>query len=317
MGDSQALINRMRIHLYANCWNEARMLPYFMRHYNPIVNKFIILDDGSTDGSIEYLKSQDKVKLIKGDREGTSYIEQSRIFFNQAWKESRAEADWIITCNIDEHIYHKDLALYLHRCLLNGITVLPAQGYEMVSLQFPLTQGKLCDQVRLGALSDKLQGPSGTLTKIMAFNPQVIEDIYFSNGRHSANPTGKVVYPTAVELKLLHYKFLGLDYAEMRYAELRTGLSSVDIAKGLGHQYTWDTGKIRRGYEAVVSLAEVVVSAGSFLDTKLILAILPLKTRLVLTEKARLLLINSLFTRIARTFLSRAKKVLFSAYLKR
>jgi glycosyltransferase involved in cell wall biosynthesis len=293
------------------------MLPYFMRHYNPIVNKFIILDDGSTDGSIEYLKSQDKVKLIKGDREGTSYIEQSRIFFNQAWKESRAEADWIITCNIDEHIYHKDLALYLHRCLLNGITILPAQGYEMISLQFPLTQGKLCDQVRLGALSDKLQGPSGTLTKIMAFNPQVIEDIYFSNGRHSANPTGKVVYPTAVELKLLHYKFLGLDYAEMRYAELRTGLSSVDIAKGLGHQYTWDTGKIRRSYEAVVSLAEVVVSAGSFLDTKLILAILPLKTRLVLTEKARLLLINSLFIRIARTFLSRAKKVLFSAYLKR
>jgi glycosyltransferase involved in cell wall biosynthesis len=307
----------MRIHLYANCWNEARMLPFFMRHYNSIVDKFIILDDGSTDGSIEYLKSQDKVRLIKGDREGASYIEQSRIFFNQAWKESRAEADWIITCNIDEHIYHKDLALYLHRCLLNGITILPAQGYEMISLQFPSTQGKLCDQVRLGARSDKLLGPSGMLTKVMAFNPRAIEDVSFSNGRHSVNPTGKVVYPSAVELKLLHYKFLGLDYAEMRYAELRTGLSSADIATGYGHQYTWNTCKIRRSYEAIIFLAEVVVSAGLILDTKLILTFLPLKTRLLFTGNARLLLIDNLFVRITKTFLNRAKKVLSSAYLER
>lgn len=288
------------------------MLPFFMRHYNSIVDKFIILDDGSTDGSIEYLKSQDKVELIQGDREGASYIEKSRIFFNEAWKESRTKADWIITCNIDEHIYHKDLAAYLHRCLLNGITILPALGYEMMSLEFPLTQGKLCDQVRLGARSEMLPGPSSMLTKVMAFNPQAIEDVYFSNGRHSAYPTGRVVYPTAVELKLLHYKFLGLDYAETRYAELRTGLSSSDIAKGYGFQYTWDTGKIRRSYEAIILLAEVVVPAGLILDTKLILTILPLKIRLLFSGHALPLLIGSLFVRLIKIFLNSAKKVLSS-----
>lgn len=298
----------MKVHAYANCWNEARMLPFFMRHYSPFVDKFIINDDGSTDGSVEYLKAQDKVELIQRDRGGTSYIEQSRIFFNEAWKESRAKADWIITCNIDEHIFHKDIAEYLHHCLLNGITILPALGYEMVSLEFPLTQGRLCDQVRLGARSEMMHN------KIMAFNPQAIEDVNFSIGRHGAHPSGTVVYPSTVKLKLLHYKFLGLDYTVQRYIELSTGLSLTDIANGYGCQYTWDRDKIRRSHEAIIFLAEVVVPGGLIPDAKLILTILPLKTRLLFSGHA-LRLIRNLFVRILKIFLNPARKVISSIWL--
>ena len=65
MGGSQALINRMRIHLYANCWNELRILPYFMRHYEPFVDEFIILDDGSKDGTAEKIKGFTESANIK------------------------------------------------------------------------------------------------------------------------------------------------------------------------------------------------------------------------------------------------------------
>jgi len=274
----------MNVHIYANCWNEMRLLAYFLRHYDPFVEQFVILDDGSTDGSVEFLKNQAKVKLIMANRKGGSYIQQSHIFFNEAWKESRSRADWIITCNIDEHVYHQDIEEYLRKCRQDGVTILPAEGYEMVALNFPSSQGRLCDEVRLGAPTQKLTGPSSLFNKIMVFNPQAIEEIHFAIGRHTAHPTGKITYPNSIELKLLHYKFLGLDYSIQRYAELKTGLSSMDVKHGLGSQYMWDTSKIRRNFESVASLAHVVISAGWIHDAGLRLSFLPLKLKLQALE---------------------------------
>jgi glycosyltransferase involved in cell wall biosynthesis len=260
------------------------MLPYFIRHYDPFVDGFVIIDDGSTDGSIEFLKDQSKVKLIMANRKEASYIEQSRVFFNEAWKESRSVADWIITCNIDEHIYHKNMEVYLQYCRQHGVTVLPAQGYEMVALTFPSNQGRLCDEVRLGAQTQRLTGPSSMLNKIMVFNPQAIEEINFDIGRHSADPTGRVVYPNSIELKMLHYKFLGLKYANQRYAELKAGLSSNDIKHGLGIQYISNTSKVQRTYESIIAVAHVVVPAGLIRDAKLNLSFLPLRIKFHLLD---------------------------------
>ena len=284
MGGSQALINRMRIHLYANCWNELRILPYFMRHYEPFVDEFIILDDGSKDGSVEFLNAQPKVRLIKANRKQGTYVEQSTKFFNEAWKESRFKADWIITCNVDEHVYHKNIVKYLQFCLQNGVTILSAQGYEMVSLEFPSSQGRLCDEVRLGAHTQRLSGPSSLLNKIMVFNPQAIQEVQFDLGRHTANPIGEVVYPYSVELKLLHYKFLGIDYAKQRYTELKSGLSSADKKQGVGSQYMWDTAKIKRNYESILIIADVVVPNGIISDARLNLSVLPQRMKLRLVE---------------------------------
>ena len=256
------------------------MLPYFIRHYDPFVDGFVIIDDGSTDGSVEFLTDQPKVKLIKANRKDTSYLEQSHMFFNEAWKESRSNADWIITCNIDEHVYHGNIEVYLQRCRQHGVTVLPAQGYEMIALEFPSSRGRLCDEVRLGAQAQRLAGPSSMLNKIMAFNPQAIEDIHFDIGRHTACPTGRVVYPDSVELKMLHYKFLGLEYAKQRYAELKRGLSSADMKQGLGGQYTWDASKVQRNYESILSVAHVVVPAGWISDAGLNLSFLPQRIKL-------------------------------------
>jgi glycosyltransferase involved in cell wall biosynthesis len=256
------------------------MLPYFFRHYDPFVDGFFIIDDGSTDGSVEFLKAQSKVKLIKADRKESSYIEQSHVFFNQAWKESRSQADWIITCNIDEHIYHRNMEVYLQCCRQDGVTIIPAQGYEMVALEFPSSQGRLCDEVRLGAQAQRLKGPSSLLNKIMVFNPQAIEEVRFVIGRHTAHPTGRVVYPDSVELKMLHYKFLGLDYAQQRYAELKTGLSLADMERGMGRQYMWDFGDVKQNYESILAVAQVVVPAGLIPDAGLSLSILPQRIKL-------------------------------------
>jgi glycosyltransferase involved in cell wall biosynthesis len=303
LANSETKTNRMRIVVYANCWNEIRLLPYFIQHYNPFVERFVILDDGSTDGSIEYLLAQPKVRLIEANRKGGSYIEQTRVFFNEGWKESRSTADWIITCNIDEHLYHQDLESYLWRCLQDGITILPANGFEMIALKFPSKQERLCDQARFGAPSQKLKGPSSLHDKIMVFNPLAIEEIDFVAGRHEAHPTGNVVYPDLIELQLLHYKFLGLPYAIQRYAELKTGLSSADMDYGMGCQYLWEIKKIRSHYGTVVAAASVIISAGWIKDSQLALSFLPLKL---------VLFFSSLPQRLSPYNWSKTRRVLMS-----
>ena len=35
----------MRVHLYSICWNDARILPYFFRHYDSLVDRYVIYDD--------------------------------------------------------------------------------------------------------------------------------------------------------------------------------------------------------------------------------------------------------------------------------
>jgi glycosyltransferase involved in cell wall biosynthesis len=53
----------MVIHLYTFGWNEMRMLPFFIRHYEPFVDKIVFYDDGSTDGTLDLLAAKQNVEI--------------------------------------------------------------------------------------------------------------------------------------------------------------------------------------------------------------------------------------------------------------
>src|SRR5262245_9842041 len=95
-------------HLSCLCWNEAPMLPYFFRHYDPLVDRYFVYDDGSTDGSRELLRQHPKVSLRSFESSGDSFVDSARSFYDTAWQESRGQADWVMLVNIDEHLHHPD-----------------------------------------------------------------------------------------------------------------------------------------------------------------------------------------------------------------
>src|SRR5271157_6007949 len=230
-----ASVIRPRIHLYALCWNEARMLPFFFRHYDSIVDRYFIFDNGSTDGSLELLKKHPKVSVGAFTVEGPSFVLAAVDFYNQSWKQSRGQAEWVIVCNIDEHLYHADLRAYLASLPLE-VSLIISEGYEMVSEAFPAENVVLSDHVRAGSRSALYDKP-------VAFVPDSIKEINFCPGRHDAAPEGSVAAPLRREVKLLHYKCLGLEYFVSRSNELRQGLREMDLARGWGHQYVWDDAK--------------------------------------------------------------------------
>lgn len=220
----------MIIHIYALCWNEEKMLPYFFRHYDKIADQYYIFDNNSADNSYSILKSHPKVVANKINLPGQSMVEAAQQQYNSIWKKSRGKADWVIVCNMDEHFYHPNLRDYLERCTSVGITLVIPTAYEMVSDVFPVSDKPLCETVKYGARDYTMDKPE-------IFNPNEIQEINFIPGRHWASPVGNVKKPPIREVLLLHYKYLGVDYVNKRHLELKTGLRQTDIVSGYGIQY--------------------------------------------------------------------------------
>lgn len=244
----------MKIDLYTVCWNEGRMLPFFFRHYDPLVSRYVVFDDGSTDGSRRLLREHPKVDLRPFRRtDPDSFVESERDLFENCWKESRGRADWVILVNVDEHLHHPELPAYLRQSRDDGITVIPATGYQMIARAFPESRAPLTALVRTGIRWERMD-------KTCVFDPDAIEQPGFDHGRHSAQPRGAVRMPERKELALLHYKYLGVDYLVRRLEGLRPGFGAGDRARNLGHKYFWSRTEAVADFEAVWAAAHEVLS---------------------------------------------------------
>jgi len=219
------------------------MLPFFFRHYDPIVDRYFIFDNGSTDGSLELLRKHRRVSLGKFVVEGNSFVLAALDFYNHSWKQRRGRADWVIICNIDEHLYHPDLRSYL-ASLPPDITLIQAEGYQMVSETFPAVDVVLSDHIRTGLRYEFFD-------KSAIFAPDAIREINFIPGRHEAKPEGVVKLPPNREVKLLHYKCLGPEYLVERSKELRGGLREQDLVRSFGYEYFWDDAKKQDYFRSV------------------------------------------------------------------
>lgn len=239
----------MRIDLYTRCWNDADMLGFLFRHYDPLVQRFVVYDDGSTDDSLEILRSNPKVEVRPTPpySDPDSRILSGTSILECCWKESRGVADWVIVTDIDEHLYHhRDLEGYLKTCKERGVTIIPALGYQMLAEEFPKEGIWLCRSVTMGA-------PWHKMNKLNIFAPDEIESTNYQPGRHRAALVGNVVAPARDELLLLHYKFLGFDRTQQRYEQYRGRQRQKDIARGWGKQYLWSREQLWKEWRRVTA----------------------------------------------------------------
>jgi len=246
---------KMRIDLYATCWNEERMIPFFLRHYEPIVDRIVVFDDGSSDRSRELLAASPKVELRRL-KQGESFMLMQMEELNHCWKESRGRADWVMICDIDEHLYHdKQLRGYLEQCKSNGVTIINPVGYDMVNADFPEANSVLAESIRRGIRSFFLD-------KKAVFDPSAIEEINYTPGRHVASPTGRLVFPPKREVKILHYRYLGLDYLVSRSATLNSRRTDFDRDRGWGVHNQRSPDEFRRHFEELFRGAEDISLIG-------------------------------------------------------
>jgi cell division protein FtsB len=230
----------MTIHLYTITWNEMAMLAFFFRHYESWVDRFVVYDDGSTDGTLDYLRGKPNVELRSFPRpHPDSFVVSQQALQNQCWKESRGQADWVIVTAIDEHLHHPEMLAYLTGCKTRGVTYVPALGYHMLTDEFPETHEHLARTRTIGA-SD------GGYNKLRIFNPDAIRETSFSLGGHTATVEGRCIPPSRDEMLLLHYKDLGVAYTRARNSSLGERLGAYDRARNFGFQYFYSSDEYQR-----------------------------------------------------------------------
>ena len=226
--------------VYATCYNEADLLPHFLRHYERLAQRIVVLDAHSTDGSAEILKAHPQVDYRPCPWDG---IRDDLLtdWKNTCWQGSQPQSDWVFVVDVDEFLYAPDWAALLGDPCKTAIRF---AGSAMIGQSVPPLHIPICEQVRTGASDARYN-------KMAAFRPAAIKAVNYSPGCHACRPQGEVLLfdgPQAsaqAQPKLLHYHYLGLDRLLQRPARNLARLSPINLQKGWGWQNRLPETKIR------------------------------------------------------------------------
>lgn len=242
------------IHAYFLCYNEATILPHLLRHYLSFCDKVCILDNFSTDNSVQIVNSFKNTEVLSynsgNELRDDIYIQVK----NTVWKRSIGVADYVIVGDTDEFLYHKDIESYIQKAFQDGITIFKPRGYHMVGDE-DLDLGKndnIFEKVTKGVKTD-------VLNKMMMFDCNKIKEINYSFGCHMANPVGEIKLLDDGELKMCHYKFLGMNDHLYKNNIRRQRLSEFNKQYGLGTYYLFTDDQAREDYRGYLNKRENVI----------------------------------------------------------
>jgi FkbM family methyltransferase len=239
-------IIKPRISLYSLCWNEEKILPFYLSHYSDFVSQITIYDNMSTDSSIDILKQckNTKIKIIQYNTHNQINDSKYLEIKNGCWKNDPSE--YVIVCDIDELLYADNILEYLIKNF--QYDVITPKGYEMVSETFPDLGKKITEQIYNGVFAEGL-------CKNIVFKPNMLLEINYKPGAHSAQPFGLdlKIKNFDDELKLLHYKNISLNYIVDRYDQLKNRIGELNIKLGAGNHYFKDLGSIMYTYNNLLN----------------------------------------------------------------
>ena len=222
----------MKITVYTMCYNEESILPFFLNHYSKFATEIIIYDNESTDNTVSIASKHplvSDIKTIKTDNSIDDRILSN--FKNTCWKD--CISDFAIVVDVDELLYHPDIINFLSNNY--NYSMFKPFGYNMISTSFPQPNKNITSQIKMG-VRDIL------FDKQCLFKPKELIDINYDHGAHVCKPEFKSnnseTYFSS-DLKLLHYKYLGLQYILDKNKRCSDRLSQFNLISGCGAQYTY------------------------------------------------------------------------------
>jgi glycosyltransferase involved in cell wall biosynthesis len=212
----------MTIEAYVLAFNEEATIALTIKHYQQFCDRIIIFDNFSTDSTREIAESlgcEIRPFGIAGVLDDKEYLKVK----NNCWKGSNA--DWVIVCDADEILWHKDLRMLLFD-EPNG-TIFRTEGWNVFSNDMPANNWL---EITTGL-------PDRKYSKQIIFDPKAIKEIGYVYGCHENNPKGEVIYSQET-LTLFHYKHVGgANRVADRHALYAERLSDWNKRYRCGFQY--------------------------------------------------------------------------------
>lgn len=235
------------VHAYFLCYNEEYILPHLLKYYSTFCDKIVMLDNHSTDNSVEIIKSFPNTEIIEWESDNTVRDDLYLSLKNNCWKKSKGVADYVIVGDSDEFLYHTNIHQFLTDMKNSPFTIFKPEGYHMIGDEDLIlsSDDNLFEKVTKG-----IRGNSND--KLMLFNCNKIDEINYSFGCHHANPTGEIFYHTGSDLKMLHYKYLGLSDFIPKQKLRGDRLSEFNKQRGLGMYYLFSEDKHKEEYKTFI-----------------------------------------------------------------
>lgn len=187
------------LHVHSIMLNEARILPYWLRHYEKYATQIFVYDGGSTDGTRELLTAHPKVTMFEQGCVGLDDNHFTQLFMQ--YRQLSQHADWCLCVAADEFLYHPNLSEKLQLLTIHRVRKVQLKGYTMYSDHLPTGDGQIYDEITHG-YHDLWS------CKTVLFNPRV--EMKWRPGLHVEMGEGRPERDPS--LKLLHYRHLSADY---------------------------------------------------------------------------------------------------------
>lgn len=223
----------MKIGCFVMTYNEERMLPLFIKHYSKFCDHIYVMDNESTDSTKDIAMSFgcSVVSWSNPKIEELKYIEIK----NNIYKSYRHLYDYIIVCDCDEFLYHKNIIEYItnHK----EIDIFRPIGYQMVSNAFLFDD---IEKIKYGVVED-------LYSKCVLFKSTI--DISFEVGCHSIRNQNY----TQTDIQLRHFKYINEEFVIERYKQYYERMSDTNKMNSWGVQYTWGVEQIKNHFRNLES----------------------------------------------------------------
>ena len=242
---------------YKVCWivlckNELDILPFVSKYWERIADKVVVMDNGSVDGSLEYLAKLPYVEIRHFDSDGQNDVIQKQVK-EQAYLEYKDAFDIIIISDMDEVFYFYNFKALDGKIIDEGYNCMVTPIYWLFEDSMsPYEAAKLlhqhCHKVYIQRMND-MKGFE-KLSKISIFNTRITDRIQMSVGQHfvSTNPSMKVML--SHDGFCLHLdKGFGLDYRYNIKHKMWDNLSDTNKNGGMCMEYNDSYEKMKREYE--------------------------------------------------------------------
>lgn len=240
------------IELYVLCFNEEKMILHSLNYYSQFCSKIIIIDNQSTDNSILLAEKFENIE-VRSLFTGNEFVEDVLTYSrNNCWKGSKA--DFVIVCDMDELLYDENLIEKLIIAKQKNISIPKIQGYNMICDYFPDNYEKLItNQIQYGVRTTRFD-------KNIVFDPKQVKEINYRPGAHLCNPVfyTEPISREVIELKLLHYKYLGKEYLYQKHKKYVERMSEISKKKLHGAEYLEGKTHIDKMFEASNKLEKII-----------------------------------------------------------
>jgi len=264
-------MSELRFHVYALCFNESRLLPYFFHHYREAEQIFIV-DNDSTDNSVEIVKKYNRTVIpFHTDHKFDDTTHQK--IKNEVWKQSRGKCDYIIVQDLDEFLFFPSSPYSVKQSLFEykkqNIYWIQCVGYEMYCSDNDFS--RIPDNRHIIEYVQQGFKNSNEYNKPLVFSPDHISETRFFPGQHDWSP---VASPSLTQhfvkgiknnpdALLLHFKHMGKEWELSRRIVMRDRMSDLNKKKGFGHEYMITDDKLKEyieiGHKKAVSLTNLLI----------------------------------------------------------